>query len=785
MKFYFSFLFLIAFSSQLLLAQILLKGNVIDESYNNVSNANVFLTNTISSESLETITNENGIFSLDISAGEYDIEINLDFLYWNEVLTIENDTILKDIQLTNENSILLEGAIISTTGKIVQRKGNKLVYNIEKSPLSTQTNATDILNFLPAIEIDNAGNILSRERNVSVKVNGRLINLSGQNLSDYLKSISGKQITSIEIEKNTNSSTDAGNSGIFLNIITKQKNDGFTSNLYTTFKNKHGNYLTYQTNYSFNYGNEKLSLYGNYALNENKSFSENNSSLIYKLSGRNVENQETGQSDYLSNQFNLGSIINLNESNELGFELYGNWKKDDYLNHNKFEIFENGESFDFGENDINGNERNNTWSGVLSYKLNLDSLGSSLNFYANYLNQDYYDRFLGTSLYENENFENQTERNYSKAVTDVFSLQADLSKSFDSFNLNSGIKWLNTKRDNSLDSFYLENEIWQPNSRTSGFKYSESIYSTYINADKSWNDKHELEIGMRLEYTDIGRENLIEYSEIKDDYINLFPSLSYSYNFSKSNSINFSYNRKIRRPSFGDLNTNIRKVNDFRYEIGNPDLEPEYYNNFDLGYSIKNHHFNLYFINTSNAINGIYFNDNDVAYYQKKNEGNQHQFGLEYFFNKQIFKWWQLNFSSEVYHRKFISNADLDLFEKTTFSIRVNNNFKLSKYNFNVLFRYRSPTADAYYIGKEILYFDVYVERNFFKDLLSVRLSIEDIFNTLKYTNERDSPDFFTTAELKPRTQMIGLRIGLNISNDVKIEKKKLDNLESNQLRLN
>lgn len=785
MKLNFSCIFIFVCSYNLLFAQVKIQGNVIDELNNNIYNANVFITSLNSEATYETITDKDGSFSLDIAPGNYEIEINFEFSYWNDLLDIESDTILNDIQLISENSILLEGAVISTSGKVVQRKGNKLVYNIDKSPLSTQTNLTDILNFLPAIEIDQSGNILSRERNVSVKVNGRLLNLSGQNLSDYLKSISGKQITSIEIEKNANSSTDAGNSGVVLNIITKQKNDGFTSNLYTTFKNKYGNHLEHQTNYSFNYGNENLVIYGIYGLNQADDFSRNNSSLIYKISGRNVENTETGESDNLSNLLSIGSILNLNESNELGIELYGNWKKDDYLNHNYFEIFENDQLFDFGENDISGNERNNTMSGILSYKLKLDSLGSNLNFYANYLNQDYSDKFAGTSVYENENFTTLSERNYSKALTDIFSLQADLSKSFNSFDLNSGLKWLNTIRNNSLESYYLENENWQPNERTSEYKYSESIYAAYISANKSWNEKHELEFGVRLEYTDISRKDLIDNSEIENDYANLFPSLSYSYNFTSSNSINFSYNRKIKRPSFGDLNTNIRKVNDFRYEIGNPDLEPEYYDNFDLGYSFKNHHFNLYFINTSNAINGIYFNDNEVAYYQKRNEGNQHQFGLEYFFNNKIFKWWQLNFSSEIYHRKFISNADLDLFEKTTFSLRVNNNFKLSKYNFNLLFRYRSPTADAYYIGKEIIYFDAYIERNFFKDLLSVRLSFEDIFNTLKYTNERDSPDFFTTADLKPRTQIIGLRIGLNISNDMKIKKKKLDEIDNNSDRIN
>lgn len=56
-------------------------------------------------------------------------------------------------------------------------------------------------------------------------------------------------------------------------------------------------------------------------------------------------------------------------------------------------------------------------------------------------------------------------------------------------------------------------------------------------------------------------------------------------------SLSFSYKRSITRPSFRDLNPFVIKQNDFLYMIGNPNLQPLYLDDIEIGYNMKKHSF--------------------------------------------------------------------------------------------------------------------------------------------------------------------------------------------------
>ena len=88
--------------------------------------------------------------------------------------------------------------------------------------------------------------------------------------------------------------------------------------------------------------------------------------------------------------------------------------------------------------------------------------------------------------------------------------------------------------------------------------YNDKIYALYGILDKNIG-KFKVKMGLRWEYTNIrlsANESIMSY-----DYINLFPSLSYS--------------RRISRPNFWWISNITNQINQYSQFRGNSDLQPE------------------------------------------------------------------------------------------------------------------------------------------------------------------------------------------------------------------
>ena len=94
-----------------------------------------------------------------------------------------------------------------------------------------------------------------------------------------------------------------------------------------------------------------------------------------------------------------------------------------------------------------------------------------------------------------------------------------------------------------------------------------------------------MQVGLRVEQTNsVG--NLITNNEVVDrSYWDFFPTFFLQQTISKNNQIGFSYSRRIDRPSYDDLNPFIYYLDEYTYSKGNPFLNPQYTNSFELNYT--------------------------------------------------------------------------------------------------------------------------------------------------------------------------------------------------------
>ena len=99
--------------------------------------------------------------------------------------------------------------------------------------------------------------------------------------------------------------------------------------------------------------------------------------------------------------------------------------------------------------------------------------------------------------------------------------------------------------------------------------------------------KYDKSVGMhmcRTEVTDIDINSAVSNTTVEKNYVGFFPSAHLSYALNDLNTFQVSYSRRLSRPRFRELLPFSSYSDSRNFRMGNPDLDPEYTNSFELGY---------------------------------------------------------------------------------------------------------------------------------------------------------------------------------------------------------
>jgi outer membrane receptor protein involved in Fe transport len=116
-----------------------------------------------------------------------------------------------------------------------------------------------------------------------------------------------------------------------------------------------------------------------------------------------------------------------------------------------------------------------------------------------------------------------------------------------------------------------------------------------------------------------------------------------------------SYSRRINRPSGRDLDPNPNYYNRYTIRIGNPDLEPEYTNSYELGalsrFGEGRSYVSLDAFHrvTNNKIEGYQTLEDDIFYLRSDNFSKDFSTGLEFTGNINFTEWLLVNASVSLY----------------------------------------------------------------------------------------------------------------------------------------
>lgn len=675
-------------------------------------------------------------------------------------------TALPSFYLPVAGTALAEAVIVGTK-PVVQVLPDRIVYNADQDVTNAGGTAADVLRKAPLLAVDGDGNVQMRgSSNFKVLVNNKPSPTLASNLAEALKGIPAEQIKSVEIITTPPAKYDGeGTAGIINIVLKKGVTQGLNGRVSASGGNRNAN-----GNASLNFKTKKLGFTSAGGTGGWYGPSEGTRVRYGKLDNSTLNQSSVG--DY-GGRWNYGSIgldydVSEHQSLSLAASL-NTYKGHDYntllndfvaANPAKNQLFTRAtNSLYSGFNgELTGTYTRTfalprkEWSIVGQYAENSGTFGYDFDEYANsYTN-------LETSQ------ASYRERNRGRTPGSEVTFQTDLTQPFgEKQTLETGLKaiWRRTGSVADVDGKKLTDaDFVRLPGRSTDFDYDQNVQAAYATYTNKLGKKLSVSLGSRLERTALAADFRISDTRFSRSYLTLLPNGNAQYAFSDNNSLRLAYSKRITRPYIDYLNPFVDRSDPQNISFGNPDLDPELTDSYELSYNTNGKAGSLNISGsvrrTGNAIESVqqtaeaagitdalpgstvrtYANVASNAFYQ-----------LNFYGSAKPAKGWEISGGPDIQYivrRSPTLGIDRRGF---TAGLNLNTSYKLPKKITLQGFLYSSlPSPDLQGRGSANLYYQMGVKKTFLNDKADLVLNLAAPFNDYwLYRNTTDTPEFTET----------------------------------------
>lgn len=730
------------------------------------------------------ITGNNGEFEIKgMPLGEYYLEahfIGFEKSKVNEIVLDRESPAFNSGSIKLSPSAIEIGSVDVVADKTaVEYKLDKKVVNVSQVISAAGGSAANVLENTPSVQVDIEGNVTLRgSGSFTVLIDGRPSVLSG---SDALRQIPASALENIEIITNPSAKYEPDGSAGIINLIMKKNSmNGLSGIINGTI----GTGDKYRGDFLLNYRTEKFNYflgadwrdetnYGSMASSRETYLGDTTNFL--SIGGdrdfiRGGQNFKGGFDFYLSDKttFTLSGEVGKSKNNRSGEELIH-----EYTVPQTTDIYSVNNEISASESDF--------YSGTLNFQHKFKKDGHKIEANAFYSGRTGFDRDEENEMLTDENYnpsgtylaqvktteeedenEFRLKADYTLPINDKSKLEAGFqsrmerekeSTSFQEYDPISGT-WITSDFFSSAIDF--KNDI-------------HAIYATYSNKLGGL----EFMAGLRGELTDREIKSSANDSVAALKLYDLFPTLHLSYDIGEKNEIMASYSRRINRPGGWDLNPVPTYFNRYTIREGNPELEPEYTDSYDLGYMLK---FGRSYLSleafsriTKNKIDRIEtLGDDGILYIKSENLGKDYSTGLELMGNVEFTKWLTVNASVSGFNYRIKGEANGEEFdrESTNWSGRMNTTVKFSDNSrMQIQGFYRGPSVSAQGESKASFFTTLAIKQDFLKKKLTATLTVQDPFGTARFERESVTESFKSWFEWKREPRVVMLTLSYKINN--------------------
>lgn len=699
------------------------------------------------------------------------------------------------IKLFEDSKRLSEVEVVGQ-GTQMRFEIDKKVFSVDQNIASAGGSATEVLQNIPSVDVDNEGNVsLRNNSNVEVWINGKPSGLTVENRAQILQQMPAESIESIEIMTNPSAKFNPeGTSGIINLVMKKNRKGGYfgSASLGTMWSQGAAPGINAGINYNYNSGRFDAYINMGYrAMN----FAGGGWSERYSL---NANNDTTGLLKQDNERFfgysglftRAGIDYRLNDKHSVGLSGFGmigtgggsdniNYKLTDYPALNVLKDYNRYNESDGGRPGMNV---------TLDYKWEIDKKGSNLmssfsySTHKRYSDETYLQRQnagVDTTSHilqhnQGQNKEWQFKVDYTKKFSETDRLEAGWQSTLqDRFGPNSATDLLDNK---PLNAYYNE------------FEYKEQVHAAYLTYGNRFKNLS-LQGGLRGEYfwrhpfnttmDNLGvktRENYGDKGEIQ-----LFPSFFASYSLPDNNEIQLNASRRISRPRGRQINPFKDYSDSTSISYGNLALSPEYSAALELNYlkTWDKHSLSstVYHRFTDDVIQRVSFMNGQIMESTYMNVTKSANTGFELVVKNNLFKILNLTSSVNLYYSKldastYTSPYDLTVEklipeqESFSWSGRVIGNIILGKNTFGqITGQYSAPRIIAQ--GRETASYsiDLGLRQTLLERKLSLNFMVRDLLNSRRRSSVTWGDGFYQRSESYFSGRMIGLTATYNFGN--------------------
>lgn len=666
--------------------------------------------------------------------------------------------------------------------------------------------ASDVLDNVPSIEVDNDGNVSLRgNSSVEVWINGKASGLTSDNRAQILQQLPAESIERIEVIDNPSAKFSAeGSAGIINIVLKKDRKAGYYGSVQAGGDTRGGANTSFNVNYNSRLIDSYLNIGYRHRANTGHMESQQTSNAYKqtydsdsKQRGNNfftragVTLHATTKDDFslsgmlmhgggnsysytpyiytaVANDLNNYQLNRLNRS-RTGMDMrYGEFNYRHSFNDKHF--------IDFTADLSSWKMNNDNWYQDSTVVVGIDDVTYSYQYRPQYIN----------------NHRKELKLEYENQVTKNFKIEAGYNGNF--------------SRENTPQESYMDNTSFDGTNASEDklffnrFIYKQDLHAFYTTLSYKFGALS-LMGGLRGEYWRVNtgsytweqeHDASLREQPFKKDYFQLFPSVFMSWQMTETQQLQLNYTRRLRRPWGGQLNS-FRDTRDATtVSFGNPYLTPEFSNSFSLNYLKQwNDHSLLvsaYYRPTTDVIQRIsYKNKEDGLFYQTSmNVAKSVSTGLEMTVKNKLWRILDLTTSANAYYYR-LNGFSYDIDGQTvtgnsdhnfTWNARMTASLMLP-YDISIQTtgRYTARQVITQGYRKATYSMDFGARKNFFNKLFTLSVNCRDLLDSRRFETFTSGPNF-TRHQINRRG---GRRVSMTLTwNFGNMKQKKRPNKSHN-----
>lgn len=735
-------------------------------------------------------SNENGLFAIGAEAGS-DLLIKVSYVGYRSYerkLTFSGDTLV--VALIPDASLLKE-VRVSAQKNDLNMASEKRVFDVSKNITSTGGTAESLLKSVPSVTLDESGNASLRNMATTIYVNGKPTQLT-------LAQIPSNQIESVEVISNPSARYDATTSGGIINLILKKNRQPGYSGI---ISGGYGSNNRYDGMVNLDWYKGKWNVTAFYNLNVTQAPLDG---YVRRKNLAPVSSFNQSTLTRLDNRFQNGRLnidYSMNSRNTFSFATTVARGAFNALADQHYQYLDAGNAVtSYGARDTRPRNTFTNLGFELDWKHSFKRKGQTLSVLSSFTNNRLSNAadWLTTAYTADGNPEAgfpEKDQITGRTIGNQFIGQLDYVHPItDSSKLEMGYRRYSFVRDQTY--FFNRNDPGSDNwvmlpSFSQDARITERVNAFYFLYSTRLRHNISLQGGLRFEQSQLIGLSRLDSSRFGYDYPtgrhwfqSLFPSFSVSKKWGSSE-LNFSASRKIGRPNFRHLFVGIQANDRQNVTIGNPKIQPEFVNTFELNYTHAIGPVQLlttvYYIYEDHTIKPFISpspTDSTVLVTSFINVKADIRYGLDETVQFNLGKNFSAMLNGNIYN--VILQAPGIRSQLWTYNAKMNLTYRFPaniSAQLSVNRESRSVQLQGFRHGFQGA--DLAVRKSFMRNRASVTLSINDIFNSRRFVSELNQPNLqqLTMNRREIRYYKVSLQLPLG-KGEWKKKERKLDRPE-------